>query len=116
MKELKLNPDGILNIIDPKKYFICTINISGPTYWQCVKMDINEWNQTELYGFSAIYESNSWMLRSRSVGFSLFVQKYIQYSCQTCLEFFKQYPGHEGKLYQFDSLQEFICCHLRGEI
>jgi hypothetical protein len=111
VKELTLNPDGTLDIINPTKCFIAKTQLGTqkPIYWQCIKLD------NGCYGFVSLRRENLNAIDNYNHN-ALFSKNYIQYSCQRGLEFLGEDRNYRGYIYQFDSKEEFIQCQARGEL
>jgi hypothetical protein len=102
MKEIILNPDGVLNILDPRKTYVLEVN------WTCCS-DPN-------YSGKKYYlpkESDSG-LEFRRVGttsnFICTPTKFIQYLVEDVLTFLQRHPSNNwsnAHVYEFRSLEEF---------
>jgi hypothetical protein len=101
MKELKLNPDGVLNILDPRKTYVLEVN------WT--------YEEPEYHGkkYYLPVESRGG-LEFRRIGatsnFIWVLGKYIQYLVEAVLKYLQncQDPHwSEYHVYEFNSLEEF---------
>lgn len=114
MKQITLNQDGVLNIMDPRKTYIVKStdlddnsviystpymeNRSGQPHW--IFKEINP-DSVKIMGRYCI---------------TRYGYRYLQYLLDNALRDPYNSAGFKDELYQFDSLQEFQDCHKEGLI
>lgn len=103
-KEIVLNPDGSLNVLDPNKIYCLVATFPGNIISYRVKLYINKQNENKLHGFFRITSIKGRDIRTQ--GSIAFENKYLQYSIQLALE--STYSHYSKILLSFDSLYEFL--------
>ena len=108
MKQIKLNPDGTLNILDDRKYYVAKLvwyynhDDNEADFWECnfTKEMAAGYVRYPVYRFTKLGSLS---------GISVWFNKYLQNSCFDCIKTMNSAVDYyKGTLYQFDSKQEFI--------
>ena len=107
MKEIKLNHDGTLNILDPEKYYVIAIqriyqhdHVTKYLYWELVHVKPN------YYGFFNITNNNKFESDTQSI--SIWASNDLQSACDHFLRTMHYLRSCPDKLYQFNSKKEFL--------
>ena len=107
MKEIKLNDDKTLDILDPTKYYVAKIDWINDhiDYWELVCFHNNTDNY---YGFCFLINHRNFEPRTLKI---IWESDNLQYSCQSCLDSMCSEPAlatYIGNLYQFENKEQFI--------
>lgn len=97
MKEIKLNQDGSLNILNPEKIFVLRLRDNRKLYL------IDKHANSEYYAYVGICRDRSnYHTTFRSVQ-EIVTSQIVHY-------------GHRDKVFQFESMEDFIQCMKEGKI
>ena len=113
-KELMLNPDGTLNVLDPNKIYCLIATFPNNTKNNRVQLYINKQIEGRWYGFVRLTAIKDGDIITKQSPIA-FKHEYLQYSIQRALECD---ASHYSKiLLSFDHPEEFIAfCKERQQI